>query len=50
MWIPNSAMGLASIVVVIRAIINLFCDLQSARYLLFQRVAQVINSLKFIIE
>ena len=33
-----------------RAIIRLFCDLQSARQWLFRPLAQVINPLKFIFE
>ena len=33
-----------------RAIIRLFCDLQSARHPLFRQLAQVINPLKFFIE
>ncbi|PUE10816.1 hypothetical protein B9Z51_00200 [Limnohabitans sp. T6-5] len=33
-----------------RAIIRLFCDLQSARHPLFRQLAQVINPLKFILE
>ena len=33
-----------------RAIIHLFCDLQSARQWLFRPLAQVINPLKFIFE
>jgi len=34
----------------IRAIIRLLCDLQSARHPLFRQVAQVINPLKFVTE
>jgi hypothetical protein len=43
---PN-AIGLREL---FRAIIPLFCDLQSARHPLFRQLAQVINPLKFILE
>jgi hypothetical protein len=33
-----------------RAIIRLFCDLQSARQPLFRQSAQVINPLKFVMN